>query len=360
MSERPVEGRSARGRFVDDLERRAARTLPEPVFRYLRQGSRDGVSAAEATAAWDRIRFTPQVLRDVTDVATRTSLLGADVATPIGIAPTTMQRAVTPDGELAAARGAEAAGALMVVSSNAGSTFEDIAATGVHWWLQLYVMAERHTGLPILERAVDAGAKAVVLTVDTPVVGTKYDGSDRTVWDLAEPGWLRVNFPPAYGSTRGDEKATDLGPHDIDWLARASGLPVVVKGVLRPDDARRCLDAGAAAVWVSNHGGRQLDYTAATADALAAVVAEVGGSSEVYVDGGVRNARHVLSALALGAHAVFLGRLPLYAAAVDGAAGVGRMFAELQEELVEGLTLAGAASVADIPDGLLAAVPRRV
>lgn len=359
-SERLAEGRSTSGRFVDDLERRAAAALPEPVFRYLRQGSRDGVSAAEATAAWDRYRFTPQVLRDVTDVATCTSLLGTAVRTPIGIAPTTMQRALTPDGELATARAAAAAGALMVVSSNAGSTFEDIAATGVDWWLQLYVMAERHTGLPILERAVGAGAKALVLTVDTPVVGTKYDGSEDTVWDLAEPGWLRANFPPGYGSTPGDEKATDLGPHDIDWLARVTGLPVVVKGVLRPDDARRCLDAGAAAVWVSNHGGRQLDYTAATVDMLAAVVAEVAGSSEVYVDGGVRNSRHVLSALALGAQGVFLGRLPLYAAAVDGAAGVGRMFAELHEELVEALTLAGVASVSAIPPGLLTAVPRPV
>ncbi len=356
-SEPPLAGRSPGGRFVGELEQRAAQLLPEPVFRYLRQGARDGVSAAEATAAWDRFRFTPQVLRDVTDVRTRTTLLGTEVATPVGVAPTTLQRAVHSDGELATARAAAAAGALMVVSSNAGSTFEDIAATGVDWWLQLYVMAERHTGLPILERAVAAGARAVVLTVDTPVVGTKYDGAGQSVWDLAEPGWLRANFSPGYGRSPGDEKATDLGPHDIDWLSEATGLPVVVKGVLRPADARRCLDAGAAAVWVSNHGGRQLDYTVATADVLAGVAAEVGDSCEVYVDGGVRSARHVLTALALGARGVFLGRLPLYAAAVGGAEGVRHLFAELEHELVDALTLAGCPSVADVSAGVLATPP---
>jgi 4-hydroxymandelate oxidase len=185
------------------------------------------------------------------------------------------------------------------------------------------------------------------------VVGTKYDGPGPTVWDVAAPGWVRANFPVGHGSQAGDEKATDLGPQDVEWLAQQTGLPVVVKGVLRPQDARRCVDAGAAAVWVSNHGGRQLDYAAATADCLAAVVAEVGSSTEVYVDGGVRTARHALAALALGARGVFLGRLPLYALAVDGAAGVSRMFEELATELEEALTLAGCGSVTHVPSDLL-------
>jgi len=344
-------------RFVDGLEQRAGEVLPEMVFRYVRQGARDGVSAAEATRAWDRFRFLPQVMRDVTDVQTGTSLLGTPVATPLAIAPTTLQRAAHPDGELAMARAAAEAGALMVVSSNAGSAFEDIAATGVDWWLQMYVTAERHTGLPLLERAVAAGAAALVLTADTPVVGTKYDGADRSLLDAAEPGWLRANFPPGYGESPGDEKATDLGPQDVDWLAQATGLPVVVKGVLRPADARRCVDAGAGAVWVSNHGGRQLDYAAATADRLAAVVEEVGGSTEVYVDGGVRSSRHALAALALGARGVFLGRLPLYALAVDGRDGVTRMFRELDTELADALRLAGCATVTTVPADLL--VPAR-
>jgi 4-hydroxymandelate oxidase len=297
------------------------------------------------------------VLRDVTQVTISTSLLGTPVRTPFAVAPTTMQRAAHPDGEVAMARAVADAGALMVVSSNAGSTFADIAATGVDWWLQLYVMSERETGLPLLRAAVEAGAKAVVLTVDTPVVGTKYDGDGPTVWDLAEDGWVRANFPDDYGTSPGDEKATDLGPQDIEWLASSTGLPVVVKGVLRPEDARRCVDAGARAVWVSNHGGRQLDYAAATADRLASVVAEVGAACEVYVDGGVRNARHGLAALALGARAVFLGRLPLYALAVDGSHGVGTMFLELDDELADALMLTGCPSVTRVPSDLLVPSP---
>jgi 4-hydroxymandelate oxidase len=341
-------------RFLDGLPQRALEALPEPVGRYLRQGARDGVTAGEATRSWDRYRFLPRVLRDVTDVGTATTLLGTPVRTPLAVAPSTMQRALDPDGEVAMARAAAAAGALLVVSSNAGSTVEDIAATGVAWWLQAYVTAERRTCLPLLRRASDAGASAVVLTVDTPVVGTKYDGAGDTVWDVAEEGWVRANFPPGHGASPGDQKATDLGPQDVDWLARSTGLPIVVKGVLRADDARRCVDAGAAAVYVSNHGGRQLDCAAATADVLQGIVAEVGSSAEVYVDGGVRSARHALSALALGARGVFLGRLPLYALADRGEQGVRMMFEELETELVDALRLAGCRSVDSVRADLLA------
>jgi 4-hydroxymandelate oxidase len=344
-------------RFIDGLEQRAENLLPEPVHRYFRQGARDGVTTSEAVAAWDSLRFMPRVLRDVTQVQTGTSLLGSYVNTPFAVAPTSMQRAADPDGEVAMARAAHASGALMVLSSNSGSTVEDVAATGVDWWLQMYVTAERRTSLPLLQRAADAGAKAIVLTVDTPVVGAKDHGTGPTVWDVAEPDWLRANFPPEYGDAAGDEKATDLGPQDVDWIAQSTGLPVVVKGVLRPDDARRCVEAGAKAVWVSNHGGRQLDYSASTASCLAGVADAVATSAEVYVDGGIRCARHALAALALGARGVFLGRLPLFALAVDGSDGVRRMFTELGEELVDVLRLAGCPSVTRVPADVLA--PRR-
>ena len=345
------------GRFADGLEQRAAELLPEAVYRYVRQGARDGTSTSEASDAWDRHRFLPPVLRDVTKVDTATTLLGTAVRSPFAAGPTTMQRAAHAEGEVAMARGVESAGSLMVLSSNAGSTFEEVAGTDVAWWLQMYVTADRTACLPLLERAAEAGARAVVLTADTPVVGTKYDGAGPTVWDVADPAWLKANFPPEHGTAPGDEKATDLGPQDVEWLAEASGLPVVVKGVLRPDDARRCLDAGAAALWVSNHGGRQLDYVAATADCLAAVVAEVGGAVEVYVDGGVRNARHALVALALGARAVFLGRPLVYALAVDGDAGVTRLLGELTEDLEESLALAGVPSARSVPPDLLVRRP---
>jgi 4-hydroxymandelate oxidase len=341
-------------RWAEHLEELARQSLPESVHRYVRQGARDGVTAAEAVEAWERFRFLPAVLRDVTEVDCSTELLGTPVSSPFAIAPTTMQRAAHPEGELGMARSAAATETLMVVSSNAGTTFEEIAGTGVAWWVQVYVPSDRLVCKPLLDRAVAAGASALVLTADTPVVGTKYDDGQETVWDVAESGWLRANFPEGYGELPGHEKAVDLGPQDIDWLRKTTGLPVVVKGVLRAADARRCVDAGAAAVWVSNHGGRQLDRAAATADCLEAVVAEVGNDAEVYVDGGVRNARHGLTALALGADGVFLGRPPLYALAVDGPEGVARLLTGLAEELVEAMRLAGCNHLGAVAGDLLA------
>jgi 4-hydroxymandelate oxidase len=341
-------------RWADTLEERAREVLPDAVHRYVRQGSRDGVTAGEASDGWNRIRFLPQVLRDVTKVDLSTTLLGTTLRSPIGIAPTTMQRALHPQGEVAMATAAAAAGAPMVVSSNAGSTFADIGATGVDWWLQMYLPSDRLSCRPLLKSAVDSGARAIVLTADTPVVATKYDGEGDTVWDLAEPGWPRVNFPEVRRPTAADEKATDLGPHDVDWLRQTTGLPVVVKGVLRPEDARRCVDAGAAAVWVSNHGGRQLDYAASTAACLPEVASLVGTHADVYVDGGLRNGRHVLAALAMGARAVFLGRPPLWALAVDGPAGVCRLLAELEQDLAESMRLVGCANVAALNPTLIA------
>ena len=198
---------------------------------------------------------------------------------------------------------------------------------------------------PLLARAVEAGAAAVVLTVDTPVVGTKYV-AERAVWDTIDPADLRVNFDPGYDALPGSRKARDLGPGDLAWIAERTGLPVVVKGVLHPDDARRCVDAGAAAVWVSNHGGRQLDRAMTTAAALPAVVDAVRESAQVYVDGGLRSGLDILAALALGADAAFLGRLPLYAL-VDGEKGVSRMHAELAVQVAEGLRLAGCRTPAE-------------
>lgn len=331
-------------RWLDTLEGEAERALPAAVFRYVRQGARDGVTAAEAPAAWRRYRFAPHVLRDVSSVDTSVTLLGHRLEAPIAVAPTTMQRAVHPEGELAMARATAAAGSLMVVSSNAGTRFAEIGATGVHWWLQAYVTRDRLLTEPVLDAAVAAGASAIVLTVDTPVVGTKY-GEGPTVWDDPAAATLRVNFPPGHDDLPGAAKATDLSAADIAWLGEVTGLPVVVKGVLRPDDARRCVQAGAAAVWVSNHGGRQLDRTLPTASALGAIVSSLEQSAEVYVDGGVRSGADVLTAAALGARAAFLGRTPVWAL-VGGEPGVARMHADLREELVESMRLVGAPDLA--------------
>jgi 4-hydroxymandelate oxidase len=332
--------------WLGGLEHDAELALPAPVFRYFRQGAREGLTSAEAGAAWRQHRFAPHTLRDVTEVDTASLLLGRAATAPIGVAPTTLQRAAHPDGELAMARATAEAGSLMVVSSNAGTSFSDIAATGVRWWLQAYLPSDRSLATDLLSSAVAAGAEAVVLTVDTPVVGTKYDGVGPTVWDDLETDVLRVNFPAGYDDLPGSHKATDLSAGDISWLHEQTGLPVVVKGVLRPDDARRCAQAGAAAIWVSNHGGRQLDRTLPVAEALPAVVSALEGQTEVYVDGGITSGLDVLTALALGADCAFVGRLALWAL-VQGQDGVLRMHRELRLELEEAMRLAGVAHTAD-------------
>jgi len=313
------------------------------VWRYLQSGSYGEVSVAEASRAWELVRFRTRVLTGVASVDLATTLLGTPVASPIGVAPTAMQRAVHRQGERAMIAGAEAAGSLCVVSSNAGTPWDELGGS-VPWWLQAYLPTDREQMCPVLERAVAAGAAAVVLTADTPFPGSKY-ASDAEDWSGVDLDWWRVNFPPPHP----DRWAADLRFDDVTWLRKASGLPVVVKGVLRGDDAVRCVDAGADAIYVSNHGGRQLDRAVSTASALPEVVEAVDGRAEVYVDGGIRAGVDVLAALALGARGVFVGRLPLYALALDGARGVERLLTDLAAELGEVLHLAGCATPYDAP-----------
>lgn len=334
--------------WLDALESRAAEVLPAAVHAYVRAGARDGLAAAEAVEAWRALRLRPRVLQDVRAVDTRTTACGVPLDLPVAVAPTTLQRAADPDGEIAMARAVADSGSLLVVSSNAGHRLADIAATGVAWWLQAYLPQRRDRARALLADAVAAGASAVVLTVDTPVVGTKY-GAAAGVWDAVDVSWVRANLADAAD----DPKATDLGPDDIAWLADTTGLPVVVKGVLRADDARRCVEAGAAAIWVSNHGGRQLDRAATTAACLPDIVEAVGevaqaGGTEVYVDGGLRNGLDLLAALGLGTRLAFVGRQPFYALAVSGADGVRRMFAEMRAEIEEGMRLLGVADLATL------------
>jgi 4-hydroxymandelate oxidase len=341
-------------RWIESVEQAAADNLPAPVYNYFRQGSAGGVSAAEATEAWNAIRFRPHVLTDVSRVDLRTTVLGTPVDVPVLVAPTTLHRQADPGGEAATAAGVRAAGSLLCVSSNAGTSFADIAATGVPWWLQIYVTPQpgHHPGTP--RRSGRRGCRAVAVTVDTPVVGRKED-TGPTVWETIPPGHLLANLDVDRYTDEDLAKADDLGPDVIGWLAERTGLPVVVKGVLRGDDAERCADAGAAAVVVSNHGGRQLDGAIATARALPEVAAVLAGTGvEVYVDGGIRRGEHVLAALALGARAVLVGRPALWALAAGGSAGVTRLIGDLGVELDHALRLVGCPRPADLTPDLIA------
>jgi 4-hydroxymandelate oxidase len=328
-------GSDVGGRWLDTLRSEARRAVHPAVWAYLESGSYGEVSVGEATRAWSDVRFRPRVLRGDSTPDLSTSLLGHTFSSPVGVAPTAMQPAIHALGERATLAGAEAAGALCVLSSNCGTRWQDLGATSP-WWLQAYLPARRELMLPVLEGAAAAGATAIVLTVDTPFPGTKYATEDDD-WTGIDLSWWRVNF----ADPELDRWAPDLGVDDIGWLRESSGLPVVIKGILRADDAQRCVGAGASAIWVSNHGGRQLDRVVTTATALQEVADAVGDRVEVYVDGGVRTGVDALAALALGARAVFLGRPVLYALAVNGAAGVERLLTEVTAELAEVLQLAG-------------------
>ena len=336
----PAQG----GRWLGGLREEARRRMPPAVWTYVECGAREGLTTAEATTEWESARFRPRVLRGVGEADLRTTVLGESFASPIGVAPSAMQRAVHPQGERAMAAGTAASGCLHVVSSNAGTAFADLG--GGPWWLQAYLPPDREAIVPVLEEAVAHGARAVVLTADTPFPGTKY-GVDDADWTGIDLSWWRTNFaePESPLPWKGA-----LTPDDVAWLRDRAGVPVVVKGVLRADDAVRCLDAGAAAIYVSNHGGRQLDRSVSTARALGEVVAAVGDRAEVYVDGGIRSGLDAMAALALGARAVLVGRPALHALAVDGARGVERALTDLSAELGEALVLAGCGTPADTRD----------
>lgn len=334
--------------LLADHEARAAQALPADVRRYYATGA--GEQTAVQEARWDRWRLRPRVLRDVATVDTSLELMGVRLRTPVLVAPSALHGLAHPDAELATSRGADAAGSLTVVSTRASRRLEEIP-TGP-WWFQAYVMRDRGLTRALVERAAAAGAGAVVLTGDTPYLGQR-PGTGRT--DLAADPLVNLAQHLADGDDGGrsteQDPSADLGC--IGEIADAAGLPVLVKGVLRGDDAAACLDAGAAGVVVSNHGGRQLERAVPTSYALPEVVDAVGGRAPVLVDGGVRSGSDVLTALALGADAVLLGRPVLWALAADGAAGVQACLEALTADLAHVMGLAGGRSLAEVTRDLV-------
>jgi 4-hydroxymandelate oxidase len=336
---------------IAELERQARRLLTPEVYDYYAGGSGRERTLRASTHAWQQHWLLPRVLRDVSAVDTSVRMPGVPetvARTPVAVAPTGFQGLAHPEGEVATARGAAQAGALMVLSTRSSMTIEKVAeavaAEGGAWWFQVYVMRDRSLTARLVERAVAAGARALMLTADTPVVGRKR--RDRTEGVVSDAQFLANIGPAADLSAAG--QATDLTFADIGWLAQVGGVPVLVKGVLRADDARECMAAGAAGVIVSNHGGRQLDRAMPTALALPAVAATLGPSAQVYADGGLRGAEDVLAALGLGARAVFLGRPVLWALACGGADGVRDLLTGMTSDLAHVMALAGAPALAGI------------
>jgi 4-hydroxymandelate oxidase len=336
-----------------ELQRRARKLLPGNVYDYYAGGSGRERTLRANEKAWRQVWMAPRVLREVSAVDTSTRLLGTEFATPLCVAPTGYHGLAYPDGELATAAGAAKAGALFVLSTRSSRRIEDVAevvaAAGGAWWFQVYLMRDRALTAGLVRRAAAAGAAALVLTADTPVVGRKRRDSDDGV--VSDEDFL-VNLGPLE-DTATAAQAADLTFADISWLSEAAEgggggrLPVVVKGVLRADDASACRAHGAAAVIVSNHGGRQLDGALPSALALPDVAGQRQPASgwEVYADGGIRTGEDALAALGLGARAAFLGRPVLWALACGGADGVRSLLAGLTDDLAHAMALAGAASI---------------
>lgn len=330
-----------------ELERAAESVASSEAWDYIAHGAGDEATMRANVEAWGRWMLRPHVLRDMRDVQTATSVLGTPIALPVVVAPTAMHRFLHADGELATARGAARAGTIYIVSMAATTSLEDVAATtpDAPRWAQMYMLRDRGRTRALAERARDSGCTAIVASVDGAAVPRR---SRLAGGALVPPDWFR--FPNLAGPDDADSSdimalVSDFDPgvvfEDLARFREWSGLPVVVKGVMRGDDAVQCVDAGAAAIAVSNHGGRTLDGVAATADVLPEIVHAVDGRAEVYVDGGIRSGVDVLRACSLGARAVMSGRPVLWGLAVDGEDGVAAVLGQLAEELERAMALCG-------------------
>lgn len=342
-----------------DLEAAARERLDPMIFDYFAGGADDERTLTEAPLAWRHWRLRPHVLRDVSSANGRTRLLGRDVAAPIGVAPMAFQRLAHDDGERATVAAAAELGLPVTVSTFATVTLEELAAIAPDAvrWFQLYVHRDRGLTLDLVARAEAAGYAALILTVDVPVQGhRRRDEVNRfrlptglgpvnlaaaTLADGPGTAGLDGSALAAYAARQFDPTLTVT---DVAWLVERTSLPVVVKGIVRGDDAAAVVDAGAAAIGVSTHGGRQLDTLVASADALPEVAEAVDGRAEVLVDGGVRRGTDVVTALALGADAVLVGRPVLWGLATGGQAGVAHVLGELVAETERAMALCGVPS----------------
>jgi len=342
-----------------ELEALARERLSTMAYDYYASGALDERTLRDNVEAWAHVPLHYRVLVDVARRDASTSVLGERVSMPVLVAPTAFHKLACPEGELATARAASRAGTVMILSSLSNTRVEEVcAAAGGPVWFQLYVYRDRGATAALVARAEAAGARALVLTVDAPLLGRR-ERDVRNRFALP-PGLCVENMTAAgYGDVGRCEGESglaayvaekldpSLGWKDVAWLRSITRLPVLVKGLVRPDDARRAVDHGASGIVVSNHGGRQLDGSPATATVLGAVADVVAGRIEVLVDGGVRRGTDVLKALALGARAVLLGRPILWGLAVGGEDGALGVLDTMRDELDQAMALAGCARVAD-------------
>ncbi len=383
----PVKRRLASAASVEDLRRVAKRRLPAGVFDYIDGGAEDELTLSRNAEAYRRIEFKPRILRDVSKIETGSTLLGRPVAMPLVLAPTGFTRIADPQGELAVARAAARAGVPYGLSTMGTRSIEEVAAVSSGpKWFQVYTWRDRGMVRGLLERAAASGFEAILLTVDTAVLGRRERdvrrgytlppkvGLDTVVDGLLHPGWtlgLLRNEPITFASVADDNPADDgtsavslsqyinsqfdpaLSWAEIEWLRSVWDGPIVLKGVQTVADAQLAVEHGVEAVALSNHGGRQLDGAPAIIDLVEPVAEAVGGRIEIIADGGVRRGSDIVKALALGANAVMAGRAYLYALGAAGEAGVDHVLNFLAEGMERTMALTGCQQVADIDRDLV-------
>jgi 4-hydroxymandelate oxidase len=334
MREQPVT--------LDEWEAAARAVLPVEIFDYVAGGAGRERTLAANEAAFDRWTVWPTVLQRSGRPEVSTTILDTPFAFPVGIAPWAFQWQVHPDGEVATARAAASLGVPMCVSSTVFDRLDDVGATGAALWWQLYVWRDRGATAELLRRAVAGRYRALVWTVDVPALGIRHRDTRNGYQLPIGPQGTPQEFEPA------------LSWDDLAWIReQAPGVPVLVKGILRPDDARRAVEHGADAIVVSNHGGRQLDRSPASLDALAGVIEAVAGRVPVLLDGGVREGVDVLIALALGASAVLVARPTAWGLAVGGQGGVEAVLGSLRDGFVNSMANAGCRTLADVTRDLV-------
>ena len=328
-----------------DFETEAHARISHAAWERISGGSADEITLRWNREAYDHIRLKPRILVDVSQLDTRVTLFGQELPFPILLAPTGGQRFVHPEGEVAAARGAAAANSVYVISSSASMKVEDIAkSTKGPVWFQLYVQKDRGFTRDLVQRAEDSGCRALCVTVDSPTFGAR-NREDRAKKELPER-----ELPNLKGK---DYLDPSLTWKDIDWLRSFARAPVLLKGVLNPDDAATAVKAGASGIIVSNHGARNLDTVPATIDALPLVVEKVAGRVPVLVDGGIRRGTDILKAFALGASAVQIGRPYLWGLGISGAEGVTRVVEILRKEFEIAMALPGRPTISSIDRSVL-------
>ena len=352
----PLEGQSQPDRFdlskgdpIDlseivnlyDFEKMAEGKMTKMAYEYVASGAADEFTVRWNRQALDTIKLNPTVLTDVTKLDTSVSLFGHKLPFPILVAPTAFHKIMHPDGEIATARGASAASTIYVVSSFTTTPIEEIAKVATQpLWFQLYVRDDREFTKDIIQKAESQGCRAICVTVDTPVSGAR-NRQQRVKFKLPD----NVNAP--YMVNIGAQKMP-LTWKDVEWLKSFAKVPVLLKGILNPDDAEKAIQSGASGIIVSNHSGRNLDTVPATIEALPRIAAKVNTRVPVLMDGGIRRGTDVLKAIALGANAVLLGKPICFGLACGGAEGVTKVLEILKHEFELAMALTGKSTIASI------------